>query len=244
MNNPPARTPHSTLLEQLPPEVMARLRPDLQRIALKPGEVLCKAGVVSSHVYFPCSGLVSLCYLTSDGDAGEIATVGSEGMIGVTRLLGGGADSIRAVAQTNGTALALKAEAGIREFGRNGEFQSLVLQYATWLFAQVAQAAVCNRHHSIEQQLSRWLLAGFDRSGETQIQITHEALANLLGVRREGITEAAGRLQEAGGIRYGRGSIRLVDRSQLEQRACECYPLLKPVYERPDQGNTDAGGAP
>jgi CRP-like cAMP-binding protein len=243
MNNTPARKPRSALLEQLPADVMARLRPDLQRVDLMPGEVLCKAGVVPSHVYFPCSGLVSLCYLTSNGDAGEIATVGSEGVVGVTRLLGGGGDAIRAVAQTPGTALSLKAEAGIREFQRHGAFQSLVLQYMTWLFAQISQAAVCNRHHSIEQQLSRWLLAGFDRIEESQIRITHEALANLLGVRREGITEAAGRLQDAGGIRYGRGSIRLVDRGQLEQHACECYPLLKPTYTRPDPAAT-AGAQP
>jgi CRP-like cAMP-binding protein len=239
----PAGKPRSILLEQLPADVMARLSPDLQQVDLAAGKVLCKAGVVPSQVYFPCSGLVSMRYLTSNGDAGEIASVGNEGVIGATLLFGSVPNAIRAVVQTPGTAVALKTDAGLREFARNGIFQAVVLRYTTWLLAQVTQAAICNRHHSIEQQLSRWLLAGFDRLGEDQVQVTHEALANLLGVRREGITEAAGRLQDAGGIRCGRGSIRLVDRRELEQRACECYLSLKRAYARLAGPGLAAAGA-
>lgn len=222
---------------------MDRLGPDLQEIDLSAGKQLYKAGTTPNQVFFPCSGLVSMRYLTSNGETGEIANVGNEGVIGVTLLFGGVPDTIRAVVQTAGTALALKADAGMREFRRNGRFQALVLQYTNWLLAQVTQSAICNRHHSIEQQLSRWLLVGFDRLQDDKIQVTHEALANLLGVRREGITEAAGRLQEAGGIQGSRGSIRLVDRQQLEQHACECYEMLKRAYARVTAPGIATGGA-
>ena len=230
MTTPPARKPRNTLLDQLPADVIDRLAPDLQEIDLVAGKLLYKPGTLPGQLFFPCSGVVSLRYLTSNGDAGEIAIVGNEGMVGVALLFGGVPNTIRAAVQAPGTALALKTEAGLREFRLGGKFQSLVLRYTYWLIAQVTQSAICNRHHSIEMQLSRWLLTGFDRLHEDQIQVTHEALANLLGVRREGITEAAGRLQDAGGIRCGRGSIRLLDRRQLEERACECYDALKHAH--------------
>jgi CRP-like cAMP-binding protein len=232
------------LLDQLSADVIARLGPDLQTVDLAAGKVLCKAGSAPSHVYFPCNGLVSMRYLTSNGDAGEIAHVGNEGMVGVTLLFGGTTTAVRAVVQAHGEALMLKADAALREFRRAGEFQATVLRYANWLLAQVTQAAICNRHHSIEKQLSRWLLGGFDRLGQDQIQVTHEALANLLGVRREGITEAAGRLQEAGCIAGRRGCIRLVDRRQLEERACECYQTICRAYARLVALPANAAGAP
>lgn len=232
MTTVPGWTPRNHLLEQLPAEAIARLAPDLQTVDLAAGKVLCKAGSAPSQVYFPCTGLVSMRYLTSNGDTGEIAHVGNEGMVGVTLLFGGGATAARAVVQVHGEALVLKADAALREFRRGGEFHAMVLRYANWLLGQVTQGAICNRHHSIEKQLARWLLGGFDRLGQDQVHVTHEALANLLGVRREGITEAAGRLQEAGCISGRRGCIRLVDRQQLEERACECYQAIKRAYGR------------
>ena len=152
----PAGKPRSILLEQLPADVMARLAPDLHKVDLAAGKVLCKAGALPGHVYFPCSGLVSMRYLTSNGDAGEIASVGNEGVIGATLLFGSVPNAIRAVVQTPGTAIALKTDAGLREFARNGIFQAVVLRYTTWLLAQVTQAAICNRHHSIERRLTRY----------------------------------------------------------------------------------------
>lgn len=243
MTKPPGWKPGNQLFDQLPADVIARLAPDLQTVELAAGKVLCKAGSAPSQVYFPCAGLVSMRYLTSNGDAGEIALVGNEGMIGVTLLFGGTTTAVRAVVQAQGEALVLKAEAAIAEFRRNDAFQAMVLRYANWLLGQVTQAAICNRHHPIEKQLSRWLLGGFDRLGQDQIHVTHEGLANLLGVRREGITEAAGRLQEAGCIAGRRGCIRLVDRRQLEERACECYQSIRRAYARLVALPADATGA-
>lgn len=244
MTIPPGWKPRNQLLDQLPAEVVARLAPDLQAVELDPGKVLWEAGSIPSQVYFPCTGFVSMRYLTSNGDAGEIALVGNEGMIGVALLFGGTTSAVRATVQAQGEAMVLKADAAMREFHRNGAFQAMVLRYANWLLGQVTQAAICNRHHSIEKQLARWLLSGFDRLGQDQIHVTHEALANLLGVRREGITEAAGRLQDAGCIAGRRGCIRLVDRQQLEERACECYESIKRAYARLVAPATDATGVP
>lgn len=231
--------PRSCLLDRLPPAICTRLAPDLQPVDLPVGKVLLDAGNGHGeggnghHVYFIRSGIVSVLYLTANGDSGEIASVGNEGMVGMMLLAGSPRVGTRAVVQAPGEAFALRMDVFEREFNRGGAFQAMVLAHTRWLLAQLAQAAICNRHHSIEKQLCRWLLLGFDRQGGCgELRITHEALANLLGVRREGVTEAAGRLQEAGAISYSRGCIRLQQRKALEQRACECFALLHHDYRQ------------
>ena len=225
--------PHNQLLEQLPDEVCERLRRDMQEVELPKDKVLYEVGAHQSLIYFVRSGIVSLQYVTTGGEVGEIAMVGQEGMVGVAVMVDSSAAPSRAVVQIPGEALALKAEAIDREFRRGGPFQVMMLRYTQMLLSQMAQAAICSRHHSIEKQLARWLLLGFDRipKGE-ELRITHEAIANLLGVRREGITEAAGRLQDAELIRYGRGRILLLDRKRLESHSCECYRMVRNEYTR------------
>ena len=241
MSHRVARMPRSCLLDRLPGDVCTRIVPELTLVELPLGKVLLESGSQGSGqglvggglVYFLRSGIVSVLYVTADGDSGEIVTIGKEGMVGVSLLMGCPAVHTRAVVQAPGEAFAMRADAMEREFKRGGPFQTMLLRHTQWMMAQMAQAAICNRHHSIEKQLCRWLLLGFERlDGATELRITHEALANLLGVRREGVTEAAGRLQEAGAISYARGCIRLEDRALLEQRACECYGLLASDYRQ------------
>lgn len=225
--------PRSCLLDRLPGDVCTRLAPELQLVDLPVGKVLFDTGATggASHVYFVRSGIVSVLYVTANGETGEIVTIGNEGMVGFSVLTGSPTATSRAVVQAPGEAFCMRADIVEREFRRGGAFQSMVLRHAQWLLAQMAQGTICNRHHSIEKQLCRWLLLGFDRlGGGGELRITHEALAHLLGVRREGITEAAGRLQDAGAISYGRGCIRLEDRAALEQRACECFQVLHRDY--------------
>ena len=224
--------PRSFLLDHLPADVCARLAPNLQPMALPTGKVLYESGTTQSHMYFVRSGIVSLLYVTENGESGEIAMVGNEGVVGVALQVDSHTTPTRAVVTAAGDAIALKGEAIDREFKRGGSFQTMILRYTQWLLSQMAQAAICNRHHTIEKQLSRWLLMGFDRLGGAELRVTHEAIANLLGVRREGITEAAGRLQDTGAIRYSRGYIQLQDHAGLERHACECYELLKREYDR------------
>lgn len=216
------------LLDCLPAPLRLRLMPELQRVALPAGRVLQEFRAIPGHLHFICSGFVSMTYVTANGDTGEFASIGSEGMVGVAALLGEGAASgSRAVVRSPGEAYALRADVALREFRREPAFQAMVMRYVGWLMGQLAQAAICSRHHPIERQLARWLLLGFDRTGDAPLLVTHETLASLLGVRREGVTEAARRLQDAGAISYSRGCIRLEDRDALEQRACECYGTLR-----------------
>lgn len=230
MTPPMAWKPRSGLLDRLPGDVCTRLAPDLQLVELPVGKVLMERGE-SPTVYFPRSGIVSVLYVTPAGDAGELASIGNEGMVGSSLVFGHPAVGTRAVVQAPGEALAMRADVLEREFRLCGPFHTMVLQHARWLMAQLAQVAICTRHHSIEKQVVRWLLLGFDRQGGGgELRITQEALANLLGVRREGVTEAAGRLQEAGAISYSRGCIRMEDRKGLEKRSCECYPILHRDY--------------
>lgn len=219
------------LLDCLPAPVRVRLLPDLQRVSLPAGRVLQEIHVVPSHVYFITDGFLSLTYVTANGDTGEVASAGNEGLVGLAAFLGEGTMSeMRAVVRTPGTAHALRAEVAAREFRREPAFQAMVMRHMHWTLAQLAQAAICSRHHPIERQLARWLLLGFDRMRDEPLLVTHETLASLLGVRREGVTEAARRLQDAGAISYSRGCIRLEDRAALEQRACECYGRLHRQY--------------
>jgi len=219
------------LLDCLPDTTRLRLLPDLQRIDLPAGRVLQDNGLVPTHVHFPCSGFASMTYVTANGETGEIASIGNEGMVGVALLVGDGiATGTHAVMQVAGMAYALRADVAQREFRNDHAFQAMVMRHAKWLFSQVVQTAICSRHHPIERQLARWLLLGFDRTGNAPLLVTHEMLASLLGVRREGVTEAARRLQDAGAISYSRGCIRLEQREALEQRTCECYGLLHRQY--------------
>lgn len=218
------------LLDSLPKATRLRLLPELQPVDLPAGRVLQDGNLVPTHVHFLRSGFASVTYVTSRGETGELASIGNEGLVGVSLLCEGMVDGSRVAMQASGAAWLLRADVAQREFREDPAFQQMVMRDVRWLLGQVAQTAVCSRHHTIERQLVRWLLLGFDRTGDATLLATHEALATLLGVRREGITEAARRLQEAGAISYSRGSIRLVDRRTLEQRACECYGLLHQQY--------------
>lgn len=208
------------------------MHPHLQPVPLPVGKVLYEAATRQSHMYFPRSGLVSLLYVVENGDTGEIAMVGNEGVVGVTVLVDDDATPTRAEVQVAGDAYALRNEVLDREFQRGGSFQLMILRYTQVMLGQMAQAVICNRHHGVERQLCRWLLSAFDRTHGDELLLTQEAIARLLGVRREGISEAARRLQDAGVLAYSRGRIRLLDRSGLEQRSCECYQSLRRDYDR------------
>ena len=196
------------------------------------GKVLYESGVTLSHVYFPTTAIVSLLYVMEDGASAEIAVVGQEGIVGISLFMGGESTPSRAVVQSAGQAFRLEAKLMMQEFNRAGPVLHLLLRYTQALITQMAQTAVCNRHHSLDQQLCRWLLLSLDRLHSAEIVMTQELIANMLGVRREGVTEAAGHLQKAGLIRYRRGHITVLDRTRLEQRACECYAVVKKEYDR------------
>jgi CRP-like cAMP-binding protein len=220
------------LLAGLPADVCARLRKDLQPVELPVGKVLFEAYVKQHTMYFPRSGLVSLLFVLENGHTSEVAMVGSEGVVGMSLLVDSQSTPTRAVVQVAGDALALNADAVEREFGRNGKFQYTVLRYGQALLAQMAQTSVCNRHHTVDRQLCRWLLMSRDRVGPGELKLTQEQIANLLGVRREGVTESAKRLQSDGVIDYSRGTIRILDPSELLARSCECYSVVKREYDR------------
>ena len=196
------------------------------------GEVLYESGEQLSHVYFPTSAIVSLHYVTEDGASAEIAGVGNEGILGVALFMGGNYTPSRAVTLTAGHGYRLKAQLLMEEFNRAGVLMHLLLRYTQALMAQMAQTAVCNRHHSLEQQLCRWLLLTLDRKPSSDLTMTQEFIANMLGVRRESVTAAAGQLQQAGLISYRRGHISVLDRAGLEALACECYKVVKKEYGR------------
>ena len=209
-----------------------RLYPHLRLVPLPLGKVLYESGDVLGHVYFPTDSIVSLLYVLADGASAEISVVGNEGLIGVALFMGGETTPSRAIVQSAGHAYRLIGQLLKDEFHRNGELQLLLLRYTQALITQMAQTAVCNRHHSVDQQLCRWLLLSLDRLSSNQLTMTQELIANMLGVRREGVTEAAGKLQDAGLIHYRRGQISVLDRPGLEARACECYQVVKTEFDR------------
>src|SRR6187402_360951 len=228
----PGASPLNKLLAALPPEVCERLLPHLELVPLKLGASVYEAGGKQPYVYFPTDAIVSLLYVMKDGASAEIAVVGNEGLVGISLFMGGETTPSRAVVQSAGQAYRLRAKVMKSEFEFGGALQHLMLRYTQALITQMAQTAVCNRHHSIEQQLCRWLLLSADRLATNEIKMTQELIANMLGVRREGVTEAAGKLQEDGLIRYQRGKITVVDRPGLEVRTCECYQVVKREFER------------
>ena len=204
----------------------------MESISLKLGEVLYEPGVPLRYVYFPTTSIISLLYVMEDGASAEIAIVGNEGILGVSLFMGGESTPSRAVVQSAGHGFRLKAGLLKMEFGRFGPTMHLLLRYTQALITQMAQTAVCNRHHSVDQQLCRWLLLSLDRLSSNELSMTQELIANMLGVRREGVTEAAGKLQNAGLINYRRGRITVLDRPGLEARSCECYQVVKTEFDR------------
>ncbi len=225
-------TPCNHLLASLPPTELARWAPLLQATEMPLGQVLYESGCTLEHVYFPTTAIVSLLYVMENGASAEIAIVGNEGLVGISLFMGGGSTPSRAVVQSAGQGLRLPAQAMKDEFNRAGPVMHLMLRYTQALITQMAQTAVCNRHHTLDQQLCRWLLLSLDRLPGTELQMTQELIANMLGVRREGVTAAAHSLQQAGLIRYARGRISVLDRPALEQRTCECYAVVKREYDR------------
>ncbi|MGO9514445.1 MAG: Crp/Fnr family transcriptional regulator [Steroidobacteraceae bacterium] len=228
--SPDRRTNH--LLAALPDAEWRRWLPELESIDMPLGQVLYESGNTLSHVYFPTTSIVSLLYVMEDGASAEIAVVGNEGIVGISLFMGGGSTPSRAVVQSAGTGLRLNAQMLKDEFNQNGPVLHLLLRYTQALITQMAQTAVCNRHHSLDRQLCRWLLLSLDRLRDNELVMTQELIANMLGVRREGVTGAALRLQEAGLIRYTRGHITILDRAGLEKRTCECYAVVKKEYDR------------
>ena len=220
------------LLASLPETVYRRFAADLQPVELPLGEVLYESGGRLDDVYFPTTAIVSLLYVMEDGASAEIAVVGYEGIVGIALFMGGETMPNRAVVQSGGAAYRLDARCMQREFNRSGPFQHLLLRYTLGLLAQMAQTAVCNRHHTVDQQLCRWLLLSLDRLPTNELSMTQELIANMLGVRREGVTEAAGKLQKAGLIHYHRGKITVIDRPGLESRVCECYDVVRAEFAR------------
>jgi CRP-like cAMP-binding protein len=220
------------LLAALPAADFERLQPQLKLVPLPLGEALYEPGIGLRYVYFPTDSIVSLLYVMADGASAEIAVVGNEGVIGVSLFMGGETTPSRAVVQSAGHAYRLTGQVLKEEFTRAGAMQHLLLRYTQALLTQMAQTAVCNRHHSLDQQLCRWLLLSLDRLASNELVMTQELIANMLGVRREGVTEAAGNLQQAGLIHYSRGRITVLDRVGLEARTCECYAVVKTECDR------------
>src|ERR1035438_2624039 len=206
--------------------------PQLEAVKMPLGKVLYESGSKLTHVYFPTTSIVSLLYVMENGASAEIAVVGNDGIVGISLFMGGESTPSRAVVQSGGAGLRLKANILMQEFNRAGPVLHLLLRYTQALITQMSQTAVCNRHHSLDQQLCRWLLLSLDRLQSNQLVMTQELIANMLGVRREGVTEAAGRLHRAGIIKYQRGHITVLDRAQLELRTCECYAVVKKEYDR------------
>ena len=224
---------HNRLLAALPAEVFDRLVPELKLVSMPLGKVIYESGVELEHVYFPVpSCIVSMLYVMEDGASAEIAVVGDEGMVGIALFMGGGTTPSRALVQSAGQAFLLKGNVLKKEFERHGGLQVLLLRYTQALITQMSQTAVCNRYHSVEQQLCRWLLLSLDRLSTNELTMTQELIANMLGVRREGVTEAARKLQARCLIRYSRGRITVIDRPGLEARVCECYAVVKKEYDR------------
>jgi CRP-like cAMP-binding protein len=234
INGPPPRQGprQNHLLAALPASDYERIAARLELVPLKLAEVLYEPDVPLRYVYFPTTAIVSLLYVMEDGASAEIAIVGNEGILGIALFMGGETTPSRAVVQSAGHGYRLKAQLLKDEFERFGPFLHLLLRYTQALITQMAQTAVCNRHHSVDQQLCRWLLLSLDRLATSELTMTQELIANMLGVRREGVTEAAGKLQLAGLIHYRRGKITVLDRRRLETRSCECYQVVKTEFDR------------
>ncbi len=227
------RSPNQNhLLAALPTAEFERIAPHLELVAMPLGEVLYESSGQLQHAYFPATAIVSMHYVMESGASCEIAGVGNEGVLGISLFMGGNTTPSRAIVQTAGYGYRLKTNLLMEEFNRGGVMQHLLLRYTQALITQVSQTAVCNRHHAVEQQLCRWLLLTLDRLPSNELTMTQELIASMLGVRREGITEAAGRLQEAGFIRYRRGHITALDRSGLASLVCECYGVVKKEHDR------------
>jgi CRP-like cAMP-binding protein len=220
------------LLAALSAADFARLSPHLELCPMQLGEALYESGGRLQHVYFPTTSIISLLYVMEDGASAEIAVVGNEGILGISLFMGGETTPSRAVVQSAGYGYKLRAQLLKNEFNRAGPVMHLLLRYTQALITQMAQTAVCNRHHSVEQQLCRWLLLSLDRLSGDELSMTQELIANMLGVRREGVTEAAGKLQKAGLIHYSRGRITVTDRPGLEKAVCECYGVVKKEFDR------------
>lgn len=220
------------LLAALPDNEWLRWQPQLEPVEMPLGKALYESGRRLTHVYFPTTSIVSLLYVMEDGASGEIAVVGNEGIVGISLFMGGESTTSRAVVQSAGMGFRLRANLMMQEFERAGPVLHLLLRYTQALITQMAQTAVCNRHHTLDQQLCRWLLLSLDRLHSDELVMTQQLIANMLGVRREGVTEAAGRLHKAGLIRYQRGRIKVLDRAGLERRTCECYAVVKKEYDR------------
>ena len=220
------------LLAGLPSDERNRLLPDLQHVSFKLGEVLYESGAVLRHLYFPTTSVISLLFVTESGASTELAVAGREGVVGIGLFMGGESTPSRAVVQIAGDAMRLPVAALHQEFKRGGAFQLALLRFTQALITQMSQTAVCNRHHSVEQQLCRWLLLSLDRIDAKELRMTQQLIADMLGVRREGVTVAAAKLQEWGCITYSRGLIKVTDRDGLEKRVCECYSVVNREYGR------------
>ncbi|HET9864207.1 MAG TPA: Crp/Fnr family transcriptional regulator [Steroidobacteraceae bacterium] len=216
----------------LPPTERERLYPHMKHVEMPFGMVLYESGVVLRHIYFPVDSIVSLLYVLNSGASAEIAVVGNEGAVGVSLFMGGETTPSRAVVQSAGSAYLLSRARLKEEFNRHGQLLHVLLRYTQSLITQMAQTAVCNRHHALDQQLCRWLLLSLDRLDSNELRVTQELIASMIGVRREGVTEAAGRLQKLGVIRYSRGKITVLDRPRLEELSCECYAVVKSETDR------------
>jgi CRP-like cAMP-binding protein len=231
MTRPPL-SEQNHLLAALPASARERLQPHLESVALPLGLAIYESGSKLRHLYFPASGIVTLLYGMESGASTQIAVIGNEGVVGIALFMGGESTPTRAVVQSAGHGHRLKAAVLKTEFALGGPLQNLLLRYTQALIAQMTQTAVCNRHHSLDQQLCRWLLLSLDRLPSNELKMTQELIANMLGVRREGVTEAAGHLQEDGLIHYSRGHITVLDRPGLERRVCECYAVVRRELNR------------
>jgi CRP-like cAMP-binding protein len=227
-----ATAKQNQLLAALPESDWQRWMPELEPVQMPLGQVVYESGIIPSHVYFPTTAIVSLLYVLQDGASAEIAVIGREGLVGIASFMGGDSMPSRAVVQSAGNGYRIRAETLKREFARSVFILHVLLRYTQALLTQMAQTAVCNRHHSLDQQLCRWLLLSLDRLQGEELIMTQELIGNMLGVRREGVTESALKLQNAGLIRYSRGHITVLDRAGLEKRTCECYAVVKSEYDR------------
>ena len=220
------------LLAALPPDEFSRLKPNLEPVSLSLGEVIYESGEQLEHIYFPTTAIISLLYIMENGATAEIGMAGNDGLVGIALYMGGSTTPSRAVVQSAGNAFRMQSKALNHEFSRGGVFQKILLRYTQSLMTQISQTAVCNRLHSVEKQLCRWLLINHDLLRTNKLIMTHDLIANMLGVRREGVSIAAGHLQKKGLIKYVRGTITMLDRDALEKTACECYRVVKDEYDR------------
>jgi CRP-like cAMP-binding protein len=220
------------LLAALPEQDYTRLLPTLELMDFPLGKTVYESGRTFTNVYFPITSIISLLYVLESGASAEISVVGNEGIVGIALFMGGESMPNRAIVQSAGKAYRMDGQTLRQEFSRSGAFQHLLMRYTLALFSQMAQTAVCNRHHSVDQQLCRWLLLSHDRLFSDELTMTQELIADMLGVRREGVTEAAGKLQEAGLIKYSRGHITILNRAGLEERVCECYEVVRKEFKR------------